>query len=320
RATGLYKLPPFHSIHKRRAVHSILSLFDKCGALMRQTLLYNEVYFSDFFLLAEALLSIPSEKLKNLTLWLLYREPPNVLSRHRKRLLQIHHQLHVHLKGQICFLAEGDRQCQILGEYFDRNFSVLPIPHGFQESFIKTKPSELPLCVCYGPARPGYHPMRKGVDILQRILDKRLYGAPPPFALVAADDSGLQPQPDGVPLYIFSSKLSREDYYKWIARGDLAIFPYQQEYYDYYTSGIFIEAVTAGVPVLVQERTWLGRQCQHYGGEHCVIDWRQMDPFDVIKDCIQNGQKASQALIDGVRKVHTSKGFANFVLVNYLQR
>ncbi|MCB1213817.1 MAG: hypothetical protein KDK40_05890, partial [Chlamydiia bacterium] len=233
--------PPLCTIYKRRAIRSIHSMFDRCEALSHQTLLYNEVYFPDFFFLAEALLSFPSEKLKNITLWLLYREPPNFLSVHRARLLQMHRQLESHLKGRFRLFSEGDRQCQILGEYFDRDVSALPIPHGFQVPLESKKFSELPLCVCYGPARPGYFPLRKGADLLQRILDKRLYGNSPPFALAVADDSELCPQPDGIPLYLFSSKLNREDYYKWISRADLAIFPYQQDHYDYYPSSIFIE-------------------------------------------------------------------------------
>lgn len=60
--------------------------------------------------------------------------------------------------------------------------------------------------------------------------------------------------------------LSPDEYYRMLTKADAILLPYWRSIYRSRTSGIFVEALAAGKPVIVTEDTWMSDQLGRYGG------------------------------------------------------
>jgi glycosyltransferase involved in cell wall biosynthesis len=65
---------------------------------------------------------------------------------------------------------------------------------------------------------------------------------------------------------ILQDELSNAQFRTLLASADLIVLPYATEYYHSQTSGVFAEALGAGIPVVVPEDTWMARQIAEFGG------------------------------------------------------
>lgn len=61
------------------------------------------------------------------------------------------------------------------------------------------------------------------------------------------------------------SALATADYYDLLAQADIVLLPYWRSIYARRTSGVFVEALSAGKPVVVTEDTWMADQLSRHG-------------------------------------------------------
>jgi glycosyltransferase involved in cell wall biosynthesis len=127
-----------------------------------------------------------------------------------------------------------------------------------------TRPADAPVVfACLGPAR-----FEKGIDILQAAI--KIYLAAHPAGLarfviqwnapildaagaVYAPDPQLRADPR---VALIEQSMSSEAYDGAVAATDVMLLPYRRDSYFARISGVAVEAVTAGAPVLYTRDTW----------------------------------------------------------------
>jgi hypothetical protein len=160
---------------------------------------------------------------------------------------------------------------------FEHTFRTLPIPH--TKHFLSTGRTPEALTISYvGDARS-----EKGFPLLPSML-----------ADYFAQPTGNQPRvrftfqanynvPDGEPACVVAKAqllsgdwpvtliehaLSGDEYDRLLAQSSIGLLPYERDNYYARTSGVLIEYLSAGIPVIVPERTWLARQFAGRVREH----------------------------------------------------
>lgn len=144
---------------------------------------------------------------------------------------------------------------------------VVPIPHVGDIKRITRQGSEIRV-VAAGPARAN-----KGFDLLPSVLtalqqsnrEGRLvvqgfsfhHGPRLARTITALRRGNATLLPD---------ELSDKEFRNLLATADLIVLPYRTEYYHSQTSGVFAEALGAGIPVVVPADTWMARQVAEFGG------------------------------------------------------
>ena len=161
--------------------------------------------------------------------------------------------------------TELTQQYEQLGTF---PFHTLSIPHTYSPR--DALAHEGPLRVTYlGDARreKGYHLLPKIVgDLRQDGLAGKLhfvvqsnYNVPggEPEAVVARGqlDSFL-----GSMVSLYKQALCTADYKALLLSSDITILPYDRTSYSARSSGILVESLAAGIPVIVPAGTWLSRQ------------------------------------------------------------
>jgi tetratricopeptide (TPR) repeat protein len=61
------------------------------------------------------------------------------------------------------------------------------------------------------------------------------------------------------------AELKTQEYYQLLQSADVVLLPYWRNIYEARTSGILVEALAAGKPVIVTEDTWMSDQLKEYG-------------------------------------------------------
>ena len=161
--------------------------------------------------------------------------------------------------------TELTRQYEQLGAF---PFHALSIPPTYSARDAPVR--EGPLRVTYlGDARreKGYHLLPKIVgDLRQEGLAGKLrfvfqsnYNVPggEPEAVVARGQ--LESFPESM-VSLYKQALSTADYKALLLSSDITILPYDRISYGVRSSGILVESLAAGIPVIVPAGTWLSRQ------------------------------------------------------------
>lgn len=78
------------------------------------------------------------------------------------------------------------------------------------------------------------------------------------------------PGESGRPLEIITSKLSTETYHQWLSTADLGLFLYEPTRYVARCSGVLLEMMARGVPVIVPDHCWLANQVRLAGGHRSI--------------------------------------------------
>lgn len=65
---------------------------------------------------------------------------------------------------------------------------------------------------------------------------------------------------------VLPDELADSEFRRLVGTADLIVLPYVSEAYNSQTSGVFAEALGAGIPVIVPEGTWMARQIATFGG------------------------------------------------------
>lgn len=89
----------------------------------------------------------------------------------------------------------------------------------------------------------------------------------------------------------YNESLSDSEYRSLLMSSSLVLLPYSEIIYSGRTSGVLVEALVYGVPIVVSERTWLAKISQHFStGVTCKFG-DETSLMDCIKEVFQNYEK-----------------------------
>lgn len=77
-------------------------------------------------------------------------------------------------------------------------------------------------------------------------------------------------QPSDGPLEVMTANLSTDVYHRWLDSADLGLFLYDADRYVARCSGVLLEMMARGVPVIVPDRCWLADQVRQAGGHRSI--------------------------------------------------
>ena len=97
------------------------------------------------------------------------------------------------------------------------------------------------------------------------------------------------------PLEVMTSDLSTEDYHRWLDTADIGLFLYEPHRYKARCSGVLLEMLGRGVPVIVPDNCWLAEQVRKAGG-HRSIGFIYQDRREV-PDLMRQFQKHRPAMM-----------------------
>jgi hypothetical protein len=75
---------------------------------------------------------------------------------------------------------------------------------------------------------------------------------------------------DREPIEVMTDNLSTEAYHAWLDTADIGVFLYEPDRYLARCSGVLLEMLARGVPVIVPDRCWLADQVRLAGGHRSI--------------------------------------------------
>ena len=88
-----------------------------------------------------------------------------------------------------------------------------------------------------------------------------------------------------------SDPIDLHSYYKMLLESDVILMPYRRSTYFARSSGIFVDALAAGKPVVATQGTWMSEQLKDFGaGTLC----RDNDPADLARAMIEAKESLPQ--------------------------
>jgi glycosyltransferase involved in cell wall biosynthesis len=154
-------------------------------------------------------------------------------------------------------------------------FTTLPIPIdlGLSQTDKKLKPVTPPFCVSYiGDARgeKGYQHLPDVVKNLWNdyvLKDKIKFVIQSNFNIEEGEPAAIVARAkldalQGRSVTLLKEPLNPVDYRDLLLKSDIVLFPYDSVAYAARSSGIFTEAMVAGIPVVVPEGSWMALQLQ----------------------------------------------------------
>ena len=269
---------PFSKLNSvRRLARSITVYLRQCLLEPGPKIVFLE-FFNDIQLssLALALLALPPQRL---SVWLLYRT--NV-DRQRYR-IHVYRALHGFIRrclgpNRLLFLSDSEPLARTLARCFGQPVTVMPIPH----TTLAAQPPIPPLLqsarlngklLAWWPGRPAAD---KGLQTIRRLALTPQPDAPR-LCLIAAEGAGLASMPGGCELICLPNELPRPEYEAILRAVDVVLLPYDHASYAERTSGIFVEAIFAGKPVLVPAGTWMAAELLRFDLQELMIDWERPD-------------------------------------------
>lgn len=189
-------------------------------------------------------------------------------------------------------------------------FITAPIPfrhENLQERFssIDFQLSE-PINIVYlGDARP-----EKGYQYLPQLVDTLWFSYIQPGKVKFTIQSNFN-LPGGEPgmqearlrleqypsnkVCLLKEPLSTEDYYQVLASADIVIIPYLPESYAVRSSGVLVESLAAGKPVVVPRGSWMATQVDE---SRATIYKSSGEIYDAVMKILRNFQEFTQAASD----------------------
>ncbi|TWT52913.1 hypothetical protein Pla22_05410 [Rubripirellula amarantea] len=130
-----------------------------------------------------------------------------------------------------------------------------------------------------------------------------------PLPLHQAYSQSLAGDQNG-PLEIMTANLTTDDYHRWLDTADLGLFLYEPERYVARCSGVLLEMLSRGVPVIVPDRCWLAEQVRRAGGHRSIgfIYQNRAEIPDLMQQFTKNRAAMSGRAIayaDKVRAEHS---------------
>jgi len=219
----------------------------------------------------------------------------SIILRYEPRLIDLYYQgkiaeqletvrRHLNLADRIKFYTDTDRLTEFCTDFFGHPFSTAPIPFPQKllvaalDRRVSDPDPDRTLCVAYvGDARDekGYPLLPSAVARLWRNLISRKvkfviqsnFNTPDGDRATAAARQQLQVLPPVGLKLIFESQ-EGEDYFETIANADIVLVPYDPVTYEARSSGILVEALTAGKVVVTPRGSWMETQVD---SSHAVV-------------------------------------------------
>jgi hypothetical protein len=193
---------------------------------------------------------------------------------------------HLWPRGHFRLLTDSDPLQEFLKEQYGLPVHTLPVPHTFEYLTPQTgKPSGEDL-TCWWPGLP--HPA-KGLEIMRRLAQAT--GADSgKFRIAAARESGLREVPGGPKIELIDSGISQECYARRMLASDIILLPYDPASYRRRTSGIFVEAVTAGRMPLIRKGGWMSHELKQFNLAELEFDWESPGVFTRMLQLSGDGQ------------------------------
>ena len=293
--------------------HAVRSL----AGYLRRELVYPRrpvILFMEFFtvtdlaVLALALAPVPRE---NLSVCLLYR-----MEVHRQWTRSVYQVLNNLLRWQVgdhrfTLLSDSQPLANSLTVLFRHPVHVVPIPHAAPPDALGagTQLSGAPRSnvAAWWPGRPAPD---KGLEAVRQLA--RQTGPPAQqVTLVAATGSGLAAIAGGCQVRLIPNELSNADYWGWMLAADLILLPYDVSYAER-TSGIFVEAISAGKPTAVTAGTWMAGELLAHGLPELIVDWSSPDIWQQLVCLVQDDDLRTRlaTMQAAYRRFHSQTGFA----------
>lgn len=236
------------------------AFFRDCCSLLRKQ---NEetIFFLESFNLKKLALFTLSLLLfakKNTQVWILFRYGLPYVYAKGKIHLFLCDLLTYKLKRRFKILTDSEK----IADTFRRPVTVMPIPH--TKDFISDPAVEKKIFWWPGEPREA-----KGLKEMQKLAHHREAFL---VEIIAAKSSHL-------PVRLIEDQLSAQDYREWMSKSSVILLPYDEKVYRYSTSGILIEAITAGKMPLVKKGTWLSDVLIKNDLSELVIDFDRPDFF-----------------------------------------
>ncbi|MBI1910235.1 MAG: glycosyltransferase [Deltaproteobacteria bacterium] len=236
---------------------------------MESTIIFLESFSSSILFILTLILFLTARK-KGLSLWLLYRYEPAQLRLHGLPYKYLNQILKKILSPEkIRLLTDSHLLAHSLSAYFNEKVAVVPIPHVHPELPSFSKQGPLVGVTCWWPGRPR---TSKGLEIIQAI--SKIDGPKAlNIKLVAAHNSFLSGSPDGIKIELIKDTLTEKEYLYWLNVSDVILLPYDPKTYSQGTSGIFVEAISAGKPTLVSNGTWMASELTKHDLGELIMNW-----------------------------------------------
>jgi glycosyltransferase involved in cell wall biosynthesis len=190
----------------------------------------------------------------------------------------------------------------------------------------ETKGAEIPILrfSCLGPAR-----FEKGIDILQDAIKLVLMRRRGPsedrephftiqWNMAILDDSGrpYHPDPSLVAdhrLEFIDAPLDAEAYQRELLRADCMILPYRRSSYFARISGVAVEAVTAGIPIIFTEDTWCATLVETSGAGLGVPDGDAAALAEAIEKMARSYQRYRSKALEMAEIARSVNSAENFI-------
>lgn len=163
--------------------------------------------------------------------------------------------------------------------------SLMPIPHTEQTGESPVSPQ--PIFWWPGSPRP-----QKGLDDIRHLAKEAAHF---PLEMVAARSSGL-------PITLIDDDLSRENYNLQMSRSSVILLPYDPAVYSHGTSGILVEAVTAGKMPVVKAGSWLAAELRRHNLSELIVDFANPQFFEKTLALLHN--KAVQTKLRAMQQAY----------------
>ena len=182
--------------------------------------------------------------------------------------------------------------------YFNKPITVLPIPH----IHYREKRSPEGLLKAWWPG--GVVRKEKGLLTIEK-LSKEPHED---IELIVADNA-KEHLGEQKGLVFVSKDLASKAYYELMASVDFCLLPYDQKQYAAATSGIFVEAISAGTLVFVSDNTWMAFELRRFGLDGLIIDWEMENLWPELKLRFLRYKDALKPMQEAYRSTHSPEGF-----------
>lgn len=183
-----------------------------------------------------------------------------------------------------------------------------------------TRPANAPVVFsCLGPAR-----FEKGIDVMQAAIVAYLARHPDGNArfviqwnapIIDADGNPYRPDPRlraDPRVRLIESSMTSAEYDAAVAATDCMLLPYRRSSYFARISGVAVEAVTAGVPVIYTRDTWCEDLVRDLGTGIGVTDHDAVALEEAISAMIENYpayRAEARARAENARQSHSAEAF-----------
>ncbi len=213
----------------------------------------------------------------------------------------------------VCYFTDTQALAKSNGAYLHSSLRVLPIPHTTASSVPQLTNSVSICCWWAGLPRP-----EKGLAVMQALV-RQPNNNRVQLCIIVAESAHLKSSNPNIEIQTVPNSLSRTQYETLLNQANIILLPYYAENYRERSSGIFVEAVTAGKAVLVPKNTWMAQELVRYGLEQFAIEWSDSTQLpDIIHEAVHlhRSQNCFLKMQTDYQAFHSVRRFAD-VLQQY---